>query len=597
MSRIFARRRSSPIVGRARRPGSSERFTLERLEERTLLATFSNPASITINDAAVASPYPSEIMVNGFPAGSAIGKVTVDIVNFSHSFPDDVDMLLVGPDGQNAIIWSDVGGSNAVPAASSVTITLDDDAALGLPDISQLVSGTFRPTNFGVGDAFPASAPMPDGGSALSVFNGTSPNGNWRLFVVDDSGGDAGEIAGGWQLNITTYNLSITKTASTDVVIAGEELFYNIHVENDGPSTAASVVVTDTLPAGVGFLGDTAITNPAGGCTAAMGDPTVLTCNLGDIPAGQSRDFKIKVRIPADFVAMEDDGTRTIINTATVSSSMSDSDFSDNSASVATFVEEKADLRITKFTEPSNSVLAGEVVAYTIWVDNLGPSVARNVVISDTFLSSDNAQIQSCAFSVSQGGGLVTQFKCTTGPVVSTQFGTDIGKFGTNFLVPTASIPDPADPMETLVVGRLRASFRLLMKGVEGSASGTHQTSLDLTNTSRAISDTPDPDTSNNFAVSELRVVHAADLALTTMATAEEQQVAQAGLMFNNAIFGQAFPTAPNYFASTRVTAGRRIQYRLNVTNNGPSKAYNVVVTDLLPPNVRLYQGSLSATK
>jgi hypothetical protein len=37
----------------------------------------------------------------------------------------------------------------------------------------------------------------------LSVFNGESPNGTWRLYVVDDSAGDAGRIAGGYSLTIT----------------------------------------------------------------------------------------------------------------------------------------------------------------------------------------------------------------------------------------------------------------------------------------------------------------------------------------------------------------------------------------------------------
>jgi uncharacterized repeat protein (TIGR01451 family) len=573
----------------------ARRLFLEQMEPRTLLATFANPAAITITDGAAATPYPSDIVVAGFPAGSTIDKVTVTINNFSHAFPDDVDMLLVGPGGLNAIIWSDVGGGIDVLAANLVTITLDDAAASSLPDASQIVPGTFQPTNIGAGDAFPGPAPAPGGGSALSVFNGADPNGTWSLYVVDDLGGDAGAISGGWSLNIATEpaaNLSITKTASSNVVNAGEELFYDIHVFNAGPNTAINTVVTDTLPTGLVFLGDTAITSPAGGCTGT----TTLTCNLGNIPSGGSRDFQIKVRVPADFVALEADGTKTIINTATVSS-VSDIDESNNTSSVATFVEEQADLRITKFTEPFDTALAGEIIVYTIFVDNLGPSAARNVVVKDTFLSSDTVEIQSCAFSVSQGGGAITQFTCTTGELVSTQFGTDIGTFGTNFLMPLGRIPDPMDPTNTLDVGRLRASFRVRVKAGDSGASVEHRETYTLTNTSRVTSPTPDPDTSNNLAISELTVIPVADLSLTKQAVGEEQQVSQAGLMFNNAIFGQAFPTAPNYFVSTRVTAGRRIQYTLTVTNNGPSKATNVVVTDLLPAGVTIYQGSLTTTK
>ena len=38
----------------------------------------------------------------------------------SHWWPDDIDMLLVGPGGQNAKIWSDAGGSLDVVAASAI---------------------------------------------------------------------------------------------------------------------------------------------------------------------------------------------------------------------------------------------------------------------------------------------------------------------------------------------------------------------------------------------------------------------------------------------------------------------------------------------
>ncbi|OOE12108.1 hypothetical protein UN64_08290 [Fictibacillus arsenicus] len=122
--------------------------------------------------------------------------------NLSHTFPDDIDILLVGPTtSQNAIIMSEVGSSGD---AVNVTLLLDDDAPTPLPDGSPLVSGTFQPANYGGGDSFPAPAPVPAGGSALSIFNGTNPNGTWSLYIVDDAGADVGSLAGGWTLNITS---------------------------------------------------------------------------------------------------------------------------------------------------------------------------------------------------------------------------------------------------------------------------------------------------------------------------------------------------------------------------------------------------------
>src|SRR5207247_9492258 len=63
--------------------------------------TFSNPAPITIPSSGSASPYPSSINVTGL-TGTVL-KVTATLRQFGHSFPDDVDVLLVGPGGQKVM--------------------------------------------------------------------------------------------------------------------------------------------------------------------------------------------------------------------------------------------------------------------------------------------------------------------------------------------------------------------------------------------------------------------------------------------------------------------------------------------------------------
>jgi subtilisin-like proprotein convertase family protein len=170
--------------------------------------TFSNPAAITILDSGAAGPYPSTINV---AVAGTITKVTVKLNNLSHTFPSDIDMLLVGPGGQNAIIMADAGGGDDV---SGITLVLDDAAAANLP-AALLTTGTFKPTNLTGTDTWPAPAPAPAGGSLLSVFNGTNPTGTWSLYVVDDASQDAGSIAGGWELTIATTSSCATPTPST----------------------------------------------------------------------------------------------------------------------------------------------------------------------------------------------------------------------------------------------------------------------------------------------------------------------------------------------------------------------------------------------
>lgn len=173
---------------------------------------FANTTPISIpasGTSGTAAPYPSNIVVPAL-AGN-VTQVTVKLNGFNHIFPDDVDILLVGPGGQNAIIFSDVGGA---PDAVNVTLTLDDAALNSLPDATQVTSGTFKPTNFGTGDTFSGPAPLPLGGSALSVFSGTNPTGTWSLYIMDDQSTDSGSLAGGWELNITTDNCDIVTITS-----------------------------------------------------------------------------------------------------------------------------------------------------------------------------------------------------------------------------------------------------------------------------------------------------------------------------------------------------------------------------------------------
>jgi subtilisin-like proprotein convertase family protein len=159
---------------------------------------------------APSDPYPSWITLSGL-AGT-VSKVTVTLNSFSHTFPDDVDVLLVGPGGQKLLLLSDAGSATD---AVNANLTFDDAAAGMIPDNGPLVSGTFKPSNYATGDVFPAPAPAgpyPDP-QLLSVFNGTNPNGTWSLYIVDDAGADVGSITG-WSLNISTsVSVCCTSTA------------------------------------------------------------------------------------------------------------------------------------------------------------------------------------------------------------------------------------------------------------------------------------------------------------------------------------------------------------------------------------------------
>ncbi len=138
---------------------------------------------------------------------SAVTSVTVEVNGITHTWPDDIDLLLVGPGGENLVILSDVGDSIDI---AGVSLLLDDAAGAALPDAAILTTGTFRPGNFsGTGDLFPSPAPTspwgqpaPAGAATLtSIFGGTDPNGTWSLFAHDQFAGDAGTISE-WCINV-----------------------------------------------------------------------------------------------------------------------------------------------------------------------------------------------------------------------------------------------------------------------------------------------------------------------------------------------------------------------------------------------------------
>ena len=172
---------------------------------RTVARTFRNPAAVNLaistSSPVSATPYPSSISVGGLKRGK-IRDVDVRLVGLTHQVAHEVDVMLVGPGGQTAILMTHVGW---VLSATDATLRLDDEAAVSLPSNAKLQSGHFRPTNAASGPVvFNAPAPAPGANAALSVFDGGNPNGTWRLFVQDRIGAlSSGSFAGGWEIEIT----------------------------------------------------------------------------------------------------------------------------------------------------------------------------------------------------------------------------------------------------------------------------------------------------------------------------------------------------------------------------------------------------------
>ncbi|WP_299921853.1 hypothetical protein [uncultured Nocardioides sp.] len=299
----------------------------------------------------------------------------------------------------------------------------------------------------------------------------------------------------------TSADLALTKTA--DDVADGAEATYTLVVTNNGPSVARSVTVSDPVPAPLVHNGSS---STQGSCSFASG---TVTCDVGDIPVGDTVTITVRAQTPADGSG------RGASNTATVSSPTPDPTAANNSATYVLPTTSQADVSLAKSVSP-NPVVAGQQVTYTITARNNGPSDATGVTVTDQV----PARVSGVSATATNGASCAA----TTGNAVSCT-------------------------SATLASG---ASFTVTVTGTvaPGAATGP------MGNTATVTSTTPvDPTPSNNSATASTDVVARADVSVTKTGPAEAD-------------------------------AGARASWVLTVTNNGPSSAANLVLTDALPSGV-----------
>lgn len=123
----------------------------------------------------------------------------------------------------------------------------------------------------------------------------------------------------------TPPNLTIAKTGSASIVM-GQTIVYAVTVTNSGQTAADNVVVTDPVPTGMTF-------------TAAASDSSCslqgnnVTCALGTVPRESSRTIKIAFMVNVPTICM---GAITLQNQASVSTSTTESNTSDNTSTIVT---------------------------------------------------------------------------------------------------------------------------------------------------------------------------------------------------------------------------------------------------------------------
>ncbi len=147
-------------------------------------------------------------------------------------------------------------------------------------------------------------------------------------------------------------------------------MIYEIVVSNAGPSDARSVIVTDSLSADVTFNG------ASDGCVLSGGN---VVCTVGTLAAGSSRSFLIAVN--ANQSTLDGD----ILTNSVIATTATTDPTPVNTDSVTTTVAgfgNAADMGVVKSTA-QGTVVAGELITYSLSVTNSGPSAATNVRLLD----------------------------------------------------------------------------------------------------------------------------------------------------------------------------------------------------------------------
>jgi len=201
-------------------PTSTTTYSATVTNTSTETRIFSTGGTVTIPGIAPGStssgagaPYPSTVSVSGLPANAVLKSVTVKGVK--HSAPDDIDMLLQSPTGTNVVLMSDAGG---LADATGQNYTFDDAAASLMADAALNASGTYKPTNYGASDTYPAPiGAITQATPTLASFTG-DPNGTWNLYINDGNGGDIGAISS-WELTFTIPTATNCTSAPRTVTV------------------------------------------------------------------------------------------------------------------------------------------------------------------------------------------------------------------------------------------------------------------------------------------------------------------------------------------------------------------------------------------
>ncbi|MBN1955289.1 MAG: DUF11 domain-containing protein, partial [Anaerolineae bacterium] len=344
-----------------------------------------------------------------------------------------------------------VNGSQASLTCSTVANNGSDGIYLASSDFWTLGSSIQDNAGYGLNN-----------GSAITA----TATYNW--WGATDGPGGVGPGSGDEVSNYVLYDpwllqpgcvcdLLVGKSDDPDPALASAPLTYTLSLFNNGPGEATAVVLTDTLPAGMTYLGYSAT---QGVCA---GNGGLVTCTLDLLAVGTGATISITVDTDPDLRGL-------YTNTAVIAASETDYVPESNLTVEGTTLYGEADLSVAKNDEP-DPVMAGAPLTYTVVVGNGGPSTAFGVALTDTLPA-----------GIAFGGAVPSQGSCAE---LAGTVRCNLGAI------------DPAAAATVLITGTVEP----MVRGV-------------LTNTVMATTSDSDPNPGNNSELETTTVIAEADLSV-----------------------------------------------------------------------------------
>ena len=417
----------------------------------------------------------------------------------------------------------------------------------------------------------------------------------------------------------TRADLSLSKTINNPTPYANYTVIYTLKVYNNGPSYSSGAQVYDLLPTGVTYVSD----DSSGQYNETTG--------IWYVPILFSNESTI-----LNITATVDGTPTTVSNFANITTaSQPDPDTSNDSAS-ATFSIGGADLDLTKSVVGDTTPAVGEAVQYLLTVTNNGDNTATGIEITDhipAFLSYSGSTTSAGTYS--DATGIWTIASLSNGSSATLNIFANVtggsGQTITNFA--NISSADQADPdsannsdSAAVYVGGTDISISKTKSSPAGDPNEgdtviytiTASNSNDATATNVRVQDVlPSGITYVSYSSTQGAFINAsstwytgslapsASAVLTLRATvnagtsgdtitntASKSFMDQLDTNTANDSAGVSFLVQAADISINKIVddpsanSGEPIQYTITATNNGPSNATNVEVTDQLPAGI-----------